>query len=207
MIGAMVSATAMRQIAALINSALRYDSASHYAIAELSGTRIVIDSHSPAFRVAVAIDDGRISLHTDPSEAADVTLSGSLVSIIAVALKAQRSMTLAGSGVTVSGDTQVLQQLNNVLGQLDIDWEAALADVLGDIPAHALGSAVRAAARSFSENSRRLSETAIEVAQEEWRITPSMPEFEELSAQIRLLAGDVERLEARVARLLERLPK
>lgn len=205
MIGEIVTATAMRQIANLINNALRYDPAAQRAIEELSDTKIVIKSLAPPFCAAVLLDNGRILMTLDPVEAGDITLSGNLVSMAALALKMRSSTTLAGSGVKVSGDTQILQQLSHALEQLDIDWEAALADVFGDVAAHAMGSAIRSATRSIHENSRRIVESAAEVAQEEWRLTPSVAEFDHFSARIRLLAADVERVEARVARLLQRI--
>jgi ubiquinone biosynthesis protein UbiJ len=206
-IGEIITTTAMRQIANLINNALRYDPAAQRAIDELSGTQIVIESLVPPCRAAVLLDNGQVSLALDPVEAGDITLSGNLVSMIALALKMRSSTTLAGSGVKVSGDTRILQQLSHALEQLDIDWEAALADVFGDVAAHAMGSAIRSATRSIHENSQRIVESATEVAQEEWRLTPSMAEFEHFSTRVRRLAVDVERLDARVARLLQRIEK
>lgn len=207
MIGEIITTTAMRQIANLINNALRYDPAAQRAIDELSGTQIVIESLVPPCRAAVLLDNGQVSLALDPVEAGDITLSGNLVSMIALALKMRSSTTLAGSGVKVSGDTRILQQLSHALEQLDIDWEAALADVFGDVAAHAMGSAIRSATRCIHENSQRIVESATEVAQEEWRLTPSMAEFEHFSTRVRRLAVDVERLDARVARLLQRIEK
>jgi ubiquinone biosynthesis protein UbiJ len=206
-IGEIITATAMRQIANLINNALHYDPAAQRAIEELSGTQIVIESLAPPFRAAVLLDNGLISMALDPVEAGDITLSGKLVPMVALALKMRSSTTLAGSGVKVSGDTRILQQTSHALEQLDIDWQSALADVFGDVAAHAMGSAIRSATRSIHENSRRMVKSAAEVAQEEWRLTPSMAEFERFSVRVRLLATDVERLEARIARLLQRIAK
>ena len=45
-----------------------------------------------------------------------------------------------GEGVC---NLETLRQLNDLLGALDIDWEAAIADLLGDVPAHIIGDVIR----------------------------------------------------------------
>ena len=44
----------------------------------------------------------------------------------------------SGTGVNVTGDLEMLRQLNKIMAGLDVDWEAALAQLVGDIPAHIL---------------------------------------------------------------------
>ena len=189
------------QIASLINSALRYDDASARALNDLLETRIMFESDAPALVITVVILDGQLKLQHDACVEPCISINGSLVALLALATQAEGSLTLADSGVTVQGDVQKLKRLEHLIRRLDIDWEAALADVLGDVPAQMLGRTLRHAARTAADSRQRVTATAVEIVQEEWRLVPSKPEFEDFAHQIRQLASHSDRAEARLRQL------
>ena len=79
---------------------------------------------------------------------------------------------------------------------LNIDWEAAIGKLIGPMPAHLVTNAVSKIRPAISKNKRRICEIAIEVAQEELRLTPTKVEFDNFSEEIQLLSSRVDRLEA-----------
>jgi ubiquinone biosynthesis protein UbiJ len=91
------------------------------------------------------------------------------------------------------------------MGNLDIDWEAALAEIVGDIPAHLLAKSIRNSAVFRADTVRRATTGMVEVAQEEFNLTPSKNEFETSAPEIRKLSSDVDRVAARLKRLQQKL--
>ena len=84
-----------------------------------------------------------------------MSVTGTLVAMAGVALNAKESVSFSGTGITVSGNLDTLNQLNNIMGNLDIDWEAALAEIIGDIPAHLLAQRIRSSAVFRADTVRR----------------------------------------------------
>jgi ubiquinone biosynthesis protein UbiJ len=122
-----------------------------------------------------------------------------------VALNAKESVSFSGTGIRVSGNLDTLNQLNNIMGNLDIDWEAAMAEVIGDIPAHLLAQSVRSSVVFRANTVKRATTGLVEVAQEEFNLTPSKNEFETVAPEIRKLSSDVDRVAARLKRLQQTL--
>ncbi len=88
-----------------------------------------------------------------------------------------------------------------MLSQLNIDWEGALADIIGDVPAHMVGSALRKSADIAQQNKQRVTTALTEVAQEELQIVPSRNGFEQFKKEVRGMASDTDRLMAKVSLL------
>jgi ubiquinone biosynthesis protein UbiJ len=109
--------------------------------------------------------------------------------------------TFSGSGVNISGNLDTLNRLNNIAMTLDIDWEAALGTVIGDVPAHLIAEGVRRSTRHGKEFAQRASTGLVEVAQEEFQLTPSKNEFATLVEDVRTLSADADRLTARLKKL------
>ncbi|MAJ87651.1 MAG: hypothetical protein CBD08_006260 [Cellvibrionales bacterium TMED148] len=191
-----ISSQLLEKIAVIINSALAYDEVSLLALAELSGTKVAITSNSPQFTIYLKVEAGQVTLSNETEITPTVTLSGSLVALVSALLGSDEINTLAGTGLTVSGDTGLLKKINHLMTGLNIDWEAAIEDLIGPIPAHLVSSAARRMGPAIDRNRSRMCEIAVEVAQEEFRLTPSKVEFEHFSQQVQLLSSHVDRVEA-----------
>ncbi|MDE0875749.1 MAG: SCP2 sterol-binding domain-containing protein [Porticoccaceae bacterium] len=197
---AVMQKTALEGVEHLINRALEYDPVSAKALTHLDGQIIRIDSTMPPISISISIETvGQgVKLHSERQEDSDVTIEGTLVSMVSVALSSKESMSFSGTGVKVSGNLDTLNQLNKIIGNLDIDWEGALAQIIGDLPAHLFAKTVRNSAAFKTQTTARASSAIVEVAQEEFQLTPSKNEFETIGPQIRRLSSDVDRLTAKV---------
>ena len=191
-----ISSQMLDKIALIINSALAHDEVSLRALGELSGTKVQIISHSPQFTIYLKIDADQITLSNEGDIEQTITLSGSLVALVSGLFDADEISTLYGTGITANGDTGVLKKLNKLMTGLNIDWEAAIGKLIGPMPAHLVTNAVSKIRPAISKNKRRICEIAIEVAQEEFRLTPTKVEFDNFSEEIQLLSSRVDRLEA-----------
>lgn len=201
MIFAALQSAALEGAEKIINAALVHDPASAERLRALEGKVMLVDSSMPPLRIAVEPSATGLMLHSNWQDDADVTVTGTLVSLTAMAINAGEMVSLSGTGVNVSGNLEVLRQLNHIMAELDIDWEAALAELIGDVPAHLLGETTRNS-DEFRRHALKRAQTALaEVSQEELRLTPSANEYQGFVQSVRHLSTDVDRLVARANKL------
>ena len=197
--------TALEGAETLINAALTKDPASKQALTKLEGQVLLVESTLPPLTIAIEPTATGIQLHDNWDGNVAVTINGTLIAMAAIAVNAKESISFSGTGVNVSGNLDTLHQLNKIMGDVDIDWEGALAEIIGDIPAHLVAKGIRNSAVIRKDIVTRASSGLVEVAQEEFNLTPSKNEFEAMIPDIRQLSADADRLAARVRRLYQKI--
>ena len=205
MIFSTLQAGALSGLELAINSALKYDPATLRELSTLEGQVLLVDCTSPAMQIAIQISQQQITLHSGWEDEAAITLQGSLIALAKMAANASDTSSFAGTGVQLSGNLETLHKLHKILSQLDIDWEGALADIIGDIPAYMIGSALRKSADIAKQNKQRVTSALTEVAQEELQIVPSRNGFEQFKKEVREMASDTDRLMARANLLRQQI--
>jgi ubiquinone biosynthesis protein UbiJ len=200
-----LQAGALSGLELAINSALKYDPATLSELSRLDGEVLVVECTSPSIQIAIETRQQQIMLHSNWEEKAAVTLKGSLIALAKMAANASDTSSFAGSGVELSGNLETLHILHKILSQLDIDWEAALADIIGDIPAYMIGSALRKSADIAEQNKQRIATALTEVAQEELQIVPNRNDFDQFKKEVREMASDTDRLVAKANLLSQQL--
>ncbi|WP_066960164.1 SCP2 domain-containing protein [Microbulbifer sp. Q7] len=194
-----------------INTALRYDPGSRARLAKLAGKVLRVDLTAPALTLFLAIDDedgeegGYIEVHSRWSGEVTTELSGSALAF--VQLLRNRDATPAKLGVEVRGSSALLAELQAIMRNLDIDWEEPLAKLIGDSPAHQLGSGVRMAASWLKDALGAAPKAGAEAVSEEWRVTPPQAQFEAFAEDVAEFAQGVDRLEARIDILRRKLER
>ncbi len=132
----------------------------------------------------------------------DVTLCGSLWALARLANEGAHSEGFSQGRISMSGDAELGQAFQRVLGKLQIDWEELTANLLGDMAARKLHRAFADAGNWFSQSSQQFKENSGKFIQEEVKVAPSRVEVENMSDTVETLRSDTARLEARVAKLL-----
>lgn len=201
MLFAALQSSAFEGIEHLINSALRYDPASARDLAALEGQIILVKSSMPPLSLALEPNANGIMVHSDWQDSANITIEGTLVSIASMAVNSGETKSLSGTGVNVSGDLETLRTLNIIMANLDIDWEAALAELIGDVAAHIVCANIRNSGEFRANTGKRAKTALVDAAQNQWQLTPGRADFEQLIQQVRGIATDTDRLGARVDRL------
>lgn len=204
---ATIKALALSRVQELINKALDYDPASLCQLETLAGRQVRVDITTPPLSLMITfLSDGRIDLYTgDDEQPADLVLTGSAPALARLAVDSGDRVNIQETGVNIRGDHEVLQTLRHVSRNLDIDWEAALAPLIGDVPARLLhqgldnlfGWQKAAMARSFSGIS--------DYVREEARLAASGELIRHWNGEVDRLSQDTDRLNARVAKLKKRL--
>ncbi len=202
-----LTANACKQLSSLINNALRHDPATVNGIARLRGKVLRVESTWPPFVVNVNCHKNGVELTGTHEPAADIRLRGTALALTRLTLHSGDGTTFAGSGVAVDGDQDVLRSVYQLARGLDVDWEAALAELVGDIPAHLLGRAVRQTRYRGRDAARRATTGFADYIKHEAHLTPSPAEVAEWSAHIRCFADATERLAAHIALLQTRAGK
>jgi ubiquinone biosynthesis accessory factor UbiJ len=144
--------------------------------------------------------DERMDVMTSTEQAPSATLSGTPLAFARLA-GPQPEAALRGGSVHIQGDAEVAQTFSELLKHARPDLEEELSRLIGDVAAHQVGSA----ARSFLSFAQRAASTFTqnlsEYLQEEGRDVPSRVEADEFIAEVDKLRDDVERIQARIARL------
>ena len=147
--------------------------------------------------------DSALPPATEEPTAASATLSATPIDLLRLARAADLS-TLRGTGAEIFGSPEVAERFAKLLKLARPDLEEHAARWLGDVPAHALGDAVRAAGAWFDRAARALRANTAEFLQEESRSLPAALEAQAFYADVERLRDDVERAAARLARLERR---
>jgi ubiquinone biosynthesis protein UbiJ len=152
-------------------------------------------------RIAIETSQQKIILHNNWDGEADVTIQGTMIALAKMAANTSDTSSFANPGVQLSGNLETLHKLHKILSKLNIDWEGGLADLVGDVPAHIIGSAMRQSAKASRESLQRASSALVEIAQEEFEIIPSKNSFKHFKQDVRQMAADTDRIMARLAAL------
>ena len=101
----------------------------------------------------------------------------------------------------IEGDAEVAQAFSELLKEARPDLEEELSRLIGDVAAHQVGNAARSVIGFAQRAADTFAQNVSEYLQEEGRDVPSRTEAEEFIAGVDKLRDDVDRLEARIARL------
>lgn len=197
--------SALMAVETAINNALAYDPATLQSIAGLAGKVLTVECTLPPLTFHIIHTEQGISLMSHYEGTADTTLKGSALSLAALAVDGQDRVSFYGTGVEVRGDHDLLREIRRIFANLDVDWEAALAKLVGDVPAHLVGESLRSAANWQKQAAERAGSAAAAFSQEEAKLTPGRAEMTHFSQKVKLLSEDTDRLAAHINRLKVRL--
>lgn len=182
-----------------INRLIGESTAARDLLARLAGTRFAVHIEGLGITAVLHPDGERLRIDSDATAAT--------ASLRATPLDLLRLMEADGIGgikrtrAELSGDLQVAERYAQLLKLARPDLEGEVAKWLGDVPAHALGEAVRGAGAWFVRAGRALGMNAAEYLQEESRAMPGRLEAQAFYGDVERLRDGVERAAARLARL------
>ncbi len=141
-----------------------------------------------------SVRDGQLAIE-EPSANPDLSVRGHAAAFARYALDGRTD------GIHLEGRAEVAQQLRAFLTQLDIDWEALLAQRIGGTPARLMART----GLEFAQAARRIAKAAEVNAQdylhEESGLLPRAEELERFVRDVDRLRDDTARLELRLDRL------
>lgn len=183
----------------VVNGALRFDPGSRQALGRLEGRVLAVEVTRPAMRFYLLPHGDGLAIHSHHDGEADSCIKGSPLALMSL-LQSER-LNLADSGVEVFGGTGLLSELQDIAGNLDIDWEDALGRIIGDVAAHQGANAIRGFS-GWLEGRRATFERLLgEYLSEELQTTPARAELEHYYREVDELRLATDRLAARIEAL------
>jgi len=181
-----------------IKVAFKRDAATQRRLSRLDGKLIEVRLTVPQLSFYVLpVSDG-LEFDTQHQFQADCVVEGAASDFLEVLMDEQKTF---GSGIRLSGDTQLAIELKSCLQRLDIDWEGLLADNIGDLAAHQLAQLFRKGQQFAKQSKDTLLDDLDDYLHEEVRLLPSKIELEHFYDQLDQLRLSADRLQARVERL------
>ena len=140
-----------------------------------------------------------------PKVEVDATISARLMALINLASQDDKVSTSIHERVRFHGDVSLARKMQTILAELDIDWEEALAQLIGDVFAFQIHQRARHLGSWLQASAHSLLQTSSEYLREEARLSPTEVEFDHFQSKLTDLKHDVARTEARLLQLLERV--
>lgn len=193
-------------IEAALKRALDLAPASHRDLEELAGTVLAIECTAPAVEVFIEVQTtGDLALSSYSEAPAVTRVRGTLEEFASLAAAEDPAATLINSNLEIVGNTAPLIALQQIVTNMDLDWEAPLVATLGDVMGHQVAQMLRGlfswGASAHSSLRRQLSEFILE----EGRLSPPGAELENFYREVEGLTLRVDRLQSRLRRLRQKV--
>ena len=184
-----------------LTAALARDPLTAQRLAGLSGKVILIQARDPEWQVYLLPGAAGIELLRASELPPDCTLSAPSALLARLMVSDQRQRLLQEPALQLSGDSQVLVSLQSALGDFRLDGEAELARWIGPVAGHAVANLLRTGREWGGQAQQSLSRSLSEYLTEEGRQLVGNAEANVSADQLHQLRLDLDRLEARLARL------
>jgi ubiquinone biosynthesis protein UbiJ len=186
----------------LLNRGLPRSPRAQALCAELAGRRVAVEA--PALARLVMESTGSGLRVTRGATSVDAEIIGGPLSLLALGLGASEAPLKRGD-VEVRGDTELAGKFRELTRLLQPDPEEELSLLIGDVPAHRIGHAARGALAWMGNAAATLLADIGEYASHERGHLVSRAEGEHFLRGVDRLREDVDRLEARLELLRQRL--
>lgn len=183
----------------LVNRALVYDPASKLALAALDGRVLAVELSELKTTFYLLPDNSGLRIQSYYEGSVDTRLRGSVPALLGL-LNSER-LNLKDSGVEVFGSTGLLISLQEIMTNLELDWEEALSQVVGDIAGPQSANVLRSLGRWLSGRRQTAEQRLSEYLTEELRGSPARAELDFFYQQVDELRLTADRLAARIERL------
>jgi ubiquinone biosynthesis protein UbiJ len=150
-------ALACESIGKVLNRALEYDPQTPQKLSGVAGKSLLIESTAPRFTVSLLFTDSQLIIMPSDEYSAPAMLSGTAPALIRLLLAgdveaAEKCQVDVNND---DGDDELIPTLLTLSREIDIDWEALLAEHTGDVAAHFVGASLRKAQQFQQDISAR----------------------------------------------------
>jgi len=191
---------ALRPVASVLNRNIRETTPARELCRKLDGTVVAVRVRDTGLATWFIIHDEKLELATDHDAEPDVLITGSLITLARMAGNSGLSALRKGE-LEITGDAHTAERFQRLLALAKPDVEEELSGIVGDAAAHRMGEVARGLGKWAREARATMGANIREYLQEESRDAPSRYESDRFASDVATLRDDVDRLEARIARL------
>lgn len=196
-------ALAGRALETALNHTLSLDPDTMQRLGALDGRSVQIHLRGPELALAVTVEGSRLKVGP-AGEDSQLRVAASPGSLLAMALR-RGDDGMAPGKVDIAGDADLARRLEKLASQFAPDFEEAFARSFGDVLGVPLAKAVRKGLSHARTTARHLAEDSADWLRDEVRVAVAPGETEGFLDEVDLVRERSERLEARLARLEQKL--
>lgn len=185
-------------VAAAINRSLQLDNNYKALLQPLVGKRLHVKLRDMPLTLTFQATATQIHVFANGDDTADIKLTGRIVNLMRLGLSPDPQSLLNASLVEVEGDMLVLQSFQQVMQQMDIDWQGKLANIIGPDLAQAIIKPAHQTKDWIKQSCQSTQQDVTEYLQEEKRMLPSAEAVEDFYDDIAELRSAIDRLEAKL---------
>ena len=197
----MIQTAAVAALEFAANRALALDPSSRARLAALAGKSFHLHCTEPAVDLFLLPQTDRLGFAAQWEGDITAALSGTARDFSKLLAAEDPAAELINGNLVVRGDSRALQELQQVLKQLDLDWEQPLTNSLGDVAGHALAQGLRKGFGLLHYAGKQLQRQVRDFVVEESDWLAPRWQVEQFNSDVDRLAMDCDRLEARVQKL------
>ena len=169
-------------------------------LAQLEGKSLVVRMQFTPWRVRANVQSGRLLVARTQDETADALLAGTPLALLSLMREAPAEVIRRGD-VTLTGNSEIAQQFQELALLLRPELEEFLAGVIGDVPAFGLGQLLHKALQYGRSSARTAALNVGEYLAHERRTLVPRAEAADLLAGVDDLREATDRIAARVQAL------
>jgi ubiquinone biosynthesis protein UbiJ len=181
-----------------INNLLQLDSSHLAFLQQHAGKVINIEISDLNQSFYIVLTPNRFHFFSMHSNLPNVVIRGKLTLFLQQMLASH-----ANHSLQVEGDVELAQDLQRLIKGLDLNWEELLAPFIGDFTVHHLSALRQRLKSSLIHTKQRTAEDLLGYLQEEKCLLPPPEQIEDFYEEIGAIRFRLDRLEARMQRLME----
>jgi len=179
---------------------LQHDPDSTQKLAVLENKLIALELRGINITIYFVADNGQLHLRSFADDSPDTTISATPLALAELAFKQNADQALFGGHMTITGDTDAGQALQDILAGVDIDWEEQLSGLVGDVTAHQLGRGLRNLFHWGKTSKASIEADVSELLLHEVNLLPQKRDVEQFLDDVDTLRADLERFSIRLDR-------
>ena len=186
-----------------LNLVLAQDTSIKSEVAGMEGKIVQIEITDLRVEMELEIQAGEVFVTPGHEREGDLQISGRLADFMkSVRTSMGSSMDL--EHLKVTGDMSLAQNIFRLFRRADFDWEEALAQKIGDVPARTFGNALRWGQENLVRKDSPLQTQIRTVLEDKTQLIPSRERVGKFMDGVDALKADVDRIEKRIDRLVRK---
>lgn len=182
-------------IQSVINAYVNLSPSSKDKLAAIDGKSLKVNIEPIQLALYILIKDAQIELSFEAKDKTSASISGTPIDLMQLIIQpSSRQRLFSKEKIKIQGDINFIQQFQDIIYQLDIDWEDKLSAFIGDVPAHFIGEACRQTSEKTQSFNQAMSDNLSDYLQEELRLFPTQEEAHDFFNDIHEIRLDVDRL-------------
>jgi ubiquinone biosynthesis protein UbiJ len=190
--------SALLLLESAINRALRTDLQTLARLQELDDKKVRMEISDWNLYFYILPKHNGVELRSKISGEPDTTISGTLPNLFRIGIAKDKQHAVKQHKIQFNGDAHVGIAMQQILSNLDIDWEEHLAQIVGDGPATFISKGVRQFMNFGKDVVDSLQRNTSEFIHHEAKLSPTKEELEEFYDDVTKLRHAVDRLEQKI---------